>query len=120
MVELTVETERSDGVTFVSGTVENTRGTAHVVRIESKLDGPTWSPREGVASAAWDGDCWEQTIPAGRTVGFGFATPAEPTEPELELVEIHRATEPELDTPEAVLARLDRAIPPRELFGEQR
>lgn len=121
MVELDTSVERTDGVTLVRATVTNTRGTPQMVRVESQLDGPTWPPRrEGFTAPEWDGNCWERGIMPGQCLGFGFASPAEPVDPPLEIVEVERTPPEAFQTVDHVLADLDDALPPRDIIGEQR
>lgn len=121
MVQLDTSLERTDGVTFVRATVTNTRGTAQLVRVESRLDGPTWPPRrDGFTAPEWDGNCWEKGLLPGRCHGFGFASPAEPVDPPLEVVAIERIDPEELRSVEEVLAGLDSPFPPREILQGRR
>jgi hypothetical protein len=121
MVDVEASVERTDGVTFVRATVSNTRGTAQIVRLESRLDGPTWPPRRGETTAPeWDGDCWEDRILPGRCRGIGFASPAEPVDPPVELVDVERAPADEYETAAQVLASLDDPRPPRDVVEGER
>lgn len=93
MVELEWEADRRNDVTFVAATVTNTRTTPQTVRVESRLDGPTWPPRRnGVTAPEWDEDEWTATIEPGRCRGIGFASAAAPTAPPLEVVSVERAS----------------------------
>ncbi|WP_436346631.1 DUF7857 domain-containing protein [Natronorubrum sp. FCH18a] len=112
MVEVDWETDRRDGVTFVTVTVANTRTTPQTVRLESRLDGPTWPPRrDGVTAPEWDGGVWEGTVEPGRRRGVGFASPASPTEPPIEVLEVSRVSEATTATSDEVLAALDGWAP---------
>jgi hypothetical protein len=84
MVTLEWDLDRTDGVTFVRAYV--TAGRACRVRVENRLDGPVWPPRRrGQPAAGWDGDGFEGVAaPNARLVG-GYATPAPPEEPPVEL-----------------------------------
>ncbi len=66
------------------------------VRLESALT-PVWAPRrQGVPAAGWDDTGYETTVEAGETVAVGYASPATPVEPPLELIEqgpIEQATD---------------------------
>lgn len=97
-----VETRRTDGVTFVE--VRIRAGTPHRIRLESRLDGPVWPPHSGGESApGWDEGGLTRVVPAGET-GVGFATPAPPSEPAVELT----SAEPVEGLPEGITAWLDR------------
>lgn len=112
MVEVDWEADRREGVTFVSAIVTNTQTTPQTVRLESRLDGPTWPPRrDGVRAPEWDGDVWAGTVESGRRRGVGFASPAPPTEPPLEILEVSRVTEDTTTSPDEVLAALDGWAP---------
>lgn len=94
MPTLTVEAVRGDGVTFVELLVEADR--PHRVRIESRLDGPVWPPREsGRPVDGWKDRGVVTTVDAGTTA-FGFATPARPAGQVAALVEAEPAPDREL------------------------
>ena len=104
MPTLTARTVRSDGVTFVEVLLEATR--PHRVRVESRLDGPVWPPRtEDRPEDGWDDRGVATTVDAGTTP-FGFATPAPPSEPAVELVRAEPL--PPSQVPEGVAAWLER------------
>lgn len=74
---------QTDGVTFVEGYVTSDIG--EQVRIESNLD-PVWPPRSrGVPVAGWEGTQFEGTVPAEGYLVVGYASPAGPVEPPVEL-----------------------------------
>lgn len=102
MPRVTVDTRRADGVTFVEARVSATA--PHRIRLESRLDGPIWPPRSGGwRDSGWDEHGLTRVIPAGET-GFGFATPAPPADPAVELTR----AEPVSGLPEGVASWLDR------------
>lgn len=126
MVSLSCSVTRTDGVTLVTGVVTNPDRPRRV-RLESRLDGPVWPPRtSGVPVEGWDGTGFECTLAAGESRPVGYASPATPTDPPMELV----ATEPvdaeaveggsDGDTPaveptvEDVVRELDSPRPPRD------
>jgi hypothetical protein len=85
MVTLDWETDRTDGVTLVRlyVTAEDRRR----VRVENRLDGPVWPPREeGQPAAGWDDDAFEGVVTPDHRLVAGYATPAPPTEPPAEVV----------------------------------
>lgn len=101
MPTVTVDTHRQGCVTFVE--VRVATDVPHRVRLESRLDGPVWPPRSGGDAAGWDESGLTRVVPAGET-GFGFAAPASPSEPAVELT----AAEPIGGLPDGVEAWLDR------------
>ncbi|WP_336134873.1 hypothetical protein [Natronomonas amylolytica] len=102
MPTVTVDTRRTNGVTFVETRVF--AEVPHRIRLESRLGGPVWPPRSGgQVAAGWDERGVTREVPAGAT-GFGFATPAPPTEPAVELT----AAEPIAGLPDGIGTWLDR------------
>jgi len=86
MVTLDWETDRTDGVTLVRlyVTAEDRRR----VRIENRLDGPVWPPREeGQPAAGWDDDAFEGVVAPDHRLVAGYATPAQPADPPAEVVD---------------------------------
>jgi hypothetical protein len=85
MVTLDWETDRTDGVTLVRLYV--TAGDHRRVRIENRLDGPVWPPREeGQPAAGWNDDTFEGIVTPDHRLVAGYATPAQPTDPPVEVV----------------------------------
>jgi hypothetical protein len=85
MVTLDWETERTDGVTLVRLYV--TAECRQRVRVENRLDGPVWPPRcEGQPAAGWDDGAFEGVVTPEDRLVAGYATPAPPTDPPVELV----------------------------------
>ena len=108
MVEVTTDTERREYVTYVRAICTNTRTTPQTIRLESHLDGPIWLPRyHGLDDPAWHENIWEGTVAAGRSRGIGFASPADPVDPPVTLLETRRATDTDTITPAARLCALD-------------
>ncbi|MFC7212166.1 hypothetical protein ACFQL3_16980 [Natronoarchaeum sp. GCM10025321] len=109
---------RENGVTLVEAVIQSTTPTGPTtVALESRLSGPVWPPRsEGVPVAGWDGPRYETTVEGESRVAVGFASPAEPCEPPVELVESAPATaiEESTDADAAdVLRALGDPTPPR-------
>lgn len=118
MVELDVQTERRDCVTFVAATVHNDASTARRLTLRTDCR-PVWPPRrQGVPAAGWCEDGVTLTVRPGRTTGVGFATPSAPDEPVLSVAETvavdGRDGEPEHTepTPEHVVRALGDPTPP--------
>lgn len=115
-VETTVD--RSDGVTFVRAQVTNRRSTPQRVALRVQVDGPVWSPRSDTVNVSqWRGDRWEARIEPGQTVGLGFATPAAPEEPVLEVADRGRATTDDEPAAEDVISELEPARPPADVLA---
>jgi len=126
MVTLDWECERLDGITLVEVLAES--DSAERIRLASTLE-PTWPPRrQGVPAAGWDDGAVEGVVGPDDRLLVGFASPAEPVEPPVEVIEetpisdseVQEATvDSELD-PETVdapsLVRvLGDATPPRDV-----
>lgn len=114
MVTIDAAAESHDGVTLVTATVE-TGDTPVRISIASQLDGPVWPPRrQGEPAAGWTDDGFEGVVPAEGSLSLGFASPAAPVDPPLELVAAEPADEPTdaMDTPAAVLRGLGDPSPP--------
>ena len=113
---------RENGVTLVEAIVSReatpvSRDPVLSVTVESRLDGPVWPPRsDGVPVAGWSGDRFEATVPADRRVAVGFASPAAPTDPPVEIVDRRRGTvSSDGETaPSDVLRALGDPAPPRD------
>jgi hypothetical protein len=130
MVSLTCSASRTEGVTLVTGRVENgDDDRAYRVRLESQFDGPVWPPRRrGRPAAGWDADGFECVLAAGETRALGYASPARPVEPPLVVADTDpvdpdiddtsftpRVAVPEVeDTPDGVVRALGSPAPPRD------
>jgi hypothetical protein len=85
MVTLDWDIERTDGVTLVR--VYVTADWPRRVRVENRLDGPVWPPRRrGRPAAGWDDDGFEGIVTPENRLVAGYATPARPADPPVELV----------------------------------
>lgn len=102
MPTVSTETMRTGGVTLVE--VRVTAEAPHRIRLESRLDGPIWPPRSGgTVAAGWDQRGLTRVVPAGVT-GIGFATPATPAAPAVELT----TANPTEERPEEITTWLER------------
>ncbi len=118
MVTVETDVRRLGGLTLVRAVLTNDRATPRTVRLRSRLEGPVRPPRRnGVADPRWSGRVWEGTIRPGRRRGTGFASPASPVDPPLEVVSTDRPDGPDR-SPEAVLATLDGWRPTDAAPGE--
>lgn len=85
MVTLDWDVDRADGVTFVR--VSLTASQPRRVRVEHRLDGPLWPPRRrGQPAPGWDGDGFDGVVSPDDRLVAGYATPAPPEDPPVELV----------------------------------
>ena len=117
MVSLTCSTQTRDGVTLVTVRLDG-GAAAQRVRLANRLDGPVWPPRRrGVPEAGWDDGGVEAVVPADGTVALGYASPAEPADPPVELADSAVVTgggDDERATPADALRRLGDPSPPRD------
>ncbi len=120
MPELSWTQRRENGITLVEAVVGSTIPNGETrITLRSTLSGPVWPPRsEGVPLAGWDSDRYETTVGGGRSVAIGFASPAEPCEPPVEIVEAEPVVRPDTDDHDAVdaadvLRALGDPTPPR-------
>lgn len=120
MVSLTCSTERSNGVTLVTGRLTGT-GTTQRVRLANELDGPVWPPRRrGVPEAGWGDGGLEAVVPADETVAVGYASPAPPADPPVTIsgrtvCDADDRTETDASaTPESAVRDLGDPSPPRD------
>jgi len=127
MVRLTCTASRENGVTLVTGRVENP-GDARRVRLTSRLDGPLWPPRrQGVPADGWNDDGFECVLAADEVRPLGVASPAPPADPPLAVAETEpvdadddggvdpRVAVPAMDsTADGVVRTLGAPRPPRD------
>lgn len=132
-VDLDWRVEPQAGVALVALVVANPTPAPRRVRVANRLDGPVHPPRrEGVPEAGWDDGGFEGVVAPGATRPLGYACPAEPAEPPVEVVWTERAAATErgyggkaedavadeptaIDddpTPESVVRALGTARPP--------
>lgn len=110
-----------DGVTLVHVRLRNDTTTDRRIRLVNRLDGPVLPPRKhGVPEAGWDDDGYETAITADEQVAVGYACPAPPADPPVELVADERLpsdavpAERDHSSPAAALRRFGPAAPPRD------
>ncbi len=118
MVTLATDVSREDGVTLVEARVGGCAVPTRV-RLVSRLDGPVWPPRRrGVPERGWDGDAVERTVPAEGTLVVGFASPAEPVDPPVEIETTTPLTDGGTGGPEPTVRSVRRELrdprPPRD------
>ncbi|WP_135829836.1 DUF7857 domain-containing protein [Halorussus halobius] len=121
MVDLDWRVESRADVSLVTLVVENPTATPRRVRVANRLSGPVRPPRrEGVPEAGWDEGGFEGVVPADATLPLGYASPAPPDEPPVELVWGERAGSADRDcertvpdeSPDGVVRALGDARPP--------
>ncbi|WP_222917452.1 hypothetical protein [Natrinema sp. SYSU A 869] len=124
MIELDWETDRTEGVTLISATVANALTTPQLVRIESRIDGPLWSPdREQHPAPEWTDGRWEGVVKPTQCRGVGFASPSvpsDPADPPLEVTETRRVSSDQSAATTDVLASLPNWRPTLNILGRQR
>lgn len=151
MVDVEWTTAQPGGVTLVGVRIDNRVAApgvdAHRVELVPQLDGPVWPPRvEGVPAGPWDCDGGHAerargadehradehragerepsvavVVPTGRVGSVGFASPAEPVEPPVEVASVEPAHEREDadPDPEDVLRVLGDPSPPRDAVWDE-
>ncbi|MFC7018490.1 MULTISPECIES: hypothetical protein [Haloarcula] len=116
MVTFASECTTREGVTLVTAALTDVAVPTRVT-LANRLDGPVWPPRrEGLPACGWTDTGFEAVVGPGRHA-FGYASPAPPADPAVELVEARPApdAEPTRDvaqTPEAVCRDLGDPSPP--------
>lgn len=121
MIELDWEIDRIEGVTLVSATVATTATTPQRVRIESRLDGPLWHPGRGPhPDPEWTDAGWDGIVEPNQHRGIGFASPAAPAEPPLEMVAARRASTDRSANEVDALASLTEWKPSPDVLERQR
>ncbi|WP_225335769.1 DUF7857 domain-containing protein [Halomicrobium urmianum] len=126
MVSLSCSTTVRADVTLVTAVVRG-GGERRRVRLANRLDGPIWPPRcQGVPEDGWDDHGVSVVVPATGRRAVGYASPASPADPPLELVESvpdDDASEPDEvpeltpdapDSPGIVVRDLGDPSPPRD------
>ncbi|MFB6153474.1 MAG: hypothetical protein ABEJ27_04400 [Halodesulfurarchaeum sp.] len=118
-MSLDTQTWRRAGITLVAVIVRNTRTDPVRVRVEDRLGGPIWPPRgRGRPEPGWTDSGFEGRVDGEASRSFGYATPARPTDPVAELVEMEsvesRSRSPD---PEAMLTAFDDPRPPRSVLS---
>ncbi|WP_255194875.1 hypothetical protein [Halorarius litoreus] len=119
MVTVAAECRRADGVTLVECRLTNDHETAMRARLRSRLNGPTWPPRDGSHAAhGWDDGEWTSRLPPEGTVGVGFASPAPPLEDPVHVESLDEAGDQngrfgQEPTPDDVARELTDPRPPR-------
>ena len=110
MVTVDTEWRTSDEVTLIRARIKNTQTTTQVVRLESPISGPVWSPPDQEPAVSSEAEnAWDVLVKPGRCRGIGFATPLSITDEDtvLDVVSVSRATAEQLaTTPDDVLADL--------------
>jgi hypothetical protein len=91
------------GVALVTVQLRNPTAVDRRVRVTNRLDGPLLPPRRrGVPEPGWDDEGFEGVVPAEGRRALGYACPADPTTPPIEVVDEGRD--------EAARSRTERAL----------
>jgi hypothetical protein len=85
MPTLRCEVDRRGGVTLVECIVRNDTPTRRRVRVENRLDGPVRAPGGRTAPTGWTDGAATVTLAPGEACALGYASPAPPREPPVEL-----------------------------------
>ncbi|MDR5672738.1 Uncharacterized protein AArcCO_0024 [Halalkaliarchaeum sp. AArc-CO] len=108
------DVERRDGVTFVTASVHNPAPVIRHARLENRLGGTVLPPRKnGVPKRGWDETGVTITVPAGKTIGIGYACSSPPEDPAVEIESTGRGPAPEDDTESRARRSLGTFRPPR-------
>lgn len=102
-MDLTWTVDRDAGASFVCCRVHNDDAVRRRVRIENRLDGPVLPPRRaGVPEAGWDATGVTLRLAPDERRSIGFAVPAPPVEPPVEMVAVEtvETVEPDGDPSE--------------------
>jgi hypothetical protein len=116
MASLSWDLTRHNGVTLVELVV--TADAEEWVRVNSRLR-PVWPPRrQGVPVAGWDDACFEGRVGPDAPLVLGYASPAAPADPPVELEPVGADGEFLADdrvSPRAIVRALGESAPPRDV-----
>ncbi|MEF8774316.1 MAG: hypothetical protein V5A23_03480 [Halobacteriales archaeon] len=107
MIDCDCSVRTAGGAALVAAVVSSTAPTPRRVRAVPRVDAPVWPPRRnGVPEREWSDGELSVVVPAGSRLAIGFATPASPDSPPVELHDEGRAddaptpaTRPVVDAP---------------------
>lgn len=92
MVTCECSVATAGGVALVEAVLTADAPTPRAVTLAAAVEGPVWPPRRGgVAERDWTDGELTVRVPAEGRVAVGFATPAEPRDPPVEVVGDRRA-----------------------------
>jgi len=124
MLDVDHTVRRAGGVALVSVVVASAAPTPRAVTVDPAVEDVRPPRREGVPEAGWTDGRFEGSVPAGGTLGVGFATGASPPDPPAEVADRGRAdgdaspglgdTTASTDPADAVVRALGDPRPPRE------
>lgn len=96
-MDLAWTVDREDDASLVCCRVHNDGTVSRRVRIENRLDGPVLPPRRaGVPERGWDPNGVTVRLAPGQRRALGFAVPAPPVEPPVEISDIQDADSVEI------------------------
>lgn len=97
-MDLSWTVDRADGASLVRCRIRNDEAVPRRVRVESRFDAPVLPPRRaGVPADGWDGGGVTLRIGPDERRGFGFAVPAPPVDPPVEIAEVEPADPDQFD-----------------------
>lgn len=115
MARLETARHAADGATLVEIRLES--DVSEHVTLEPTHAGPCWPPRRhGVPEVGWSPEGWSGVVPADEPLALGYATPAEPADPPVRIVDAEpaAAADAEPAEPRDVLRALGDPRPPRD------
>lgn len=85
-MDLSWTVDRAGDASLVRCRVRNGEAVPRRVRVESRFDAPVLPPRRGgVPADGWDATGVTLRVDPGERIGFGFAVPAPPVDPPVEI-----------------------------------
>jgi len=112
-MDLSWSVDRAEDASLVRCRVRNDEAVPRRVRVESRFDVPVLPPRRGgVPADGWDATGVTLRVDPGDRRGFGFAAPAPPVDPPVEIVDVESAESDESAGGTADPAGIDGGIHP--------
>ncbi|OYR39805.1 hypothetical protein DJ82_08880 [Halorubrum sp. Ib24] len=91
-MDLSWTVDRAGDASLVRCRVRNEEAVPRRVRVESRFEAPVLPPRRGgVPADGWDATGVTLRVDPGDRRGFGFAVPAPPVDPPVEIVDVEAA-----------------------------
>jgi len=118
-------TDIANDITLVSVRLRNERAVPRRVRLRNRLDGTVLPPRcQKEPECGWDREGVTRVIPAGERLALGYASPAPPRDPPVELAEVGPPEGSASETPAGMSAsqpsaEISASEPPTEMSVSQ-